>query len=109
MEQILEEHWLYVDFGDGDIYKPANRTCLIVSCDPNMTEGDGFFCGFYPIDTPVERIHDAMKIIVGENIFKIMDLRAIPHTYKANAWPVIRDFMADKDYSTAEKIAELQE
>ncbi len=104
IDQIIEEHWMYTDCKQTDEYCHL-RQCLIVT----QEEEAHFVCGFFPMDTPYERINQAMKIIFGEKAFKEMDLMPIPMMWTPQAWPVIRDWMAQNDYSTAEKIAELQE
>ena len=102
IDEIIEEHHLYTDCEGADKYSHL-RQCLIVTKE----EEDHFVCGFFPMDTPYERINQAMKIIFGEKAFKEMDLMPIPQMWTPQAWPVIRDWMAQNDYSSAESIAAL--
>jgi sugar/nucleoside kinase (ribokinase family) len=102
IDQIIEKHELYTDCEGTDKYSHL-RQCFIVT----QEEDPQFVCGFFPMDTPNERINQAMKIIFGEKAFKEMDLIPIPMMWTPQAWPVIRDWMAQNDYSSAESIAAL--
>lgn len=102
IDQIIEEPWMHGDCKRTDENSHGGQCFIVI-----QEEEAAFVCGFFPLTTPRDRIHQAMKTIFGEKAFKEMNLAAIPIRWKPQAWSVIRDWMAQNDHSTVESIIAL--